>query len=555
MLNRESSAGTSALDRTCDTSNQLLRVLPVILTVLSRQDEAGEIVSGLASAFEREARNINNRLDQQHRSAQHAQAVNRDAVNHIVDVFKVFEESLREANETWQKTEQRLDSWWHNDAHGRQEAAEAGRVELTRQLMERNDTINELQRQIQLTAEDYASRIEAIKAGLLRDDETRKKCLDEAMSELHKKLDHALNQEGERSEQRLRESEAARNSLKNQLIEAKETLATRNAAVNPNEDALQRSLQEERNAVALLNERIRRFEEQSQATEALQERWRRDVKIIDKLRPQLKAIKEKIPQMDEFGARLDRIAQLNGFIQSTASYLSAEGEWIHQQLGSGDRSQRQTSTATEVGDLNVTEPTAPVEAQNQEDMGPRKVIVHSPCVDVRSPSPPLSVEQEQRRRRDGARPRSILKLSTSATVETTGTESEFFARPANHSQYNRPVIGAVSTAVPEANHEMIEQIRSGLIQESQPNGAWSLPTVADFERSSQEEASSSKRRHSSSDEMNGGNRKRSKNGLPVPSDSLPKPTTRPERMRLEGVELESSQERAVTRAYSRKLST
>lgn len=493
-------------------SNAVSRVMPVVLTVLSRQDKTEATLSGLVNAFQNEAQNIASRINEQDQRRASVRAEDRKTVAHIVDVCQRFQTSLQQTNVTCQHMEEKLDSWSKSDAQIRQEAMNACQDELNRQLNDRNDTINELQRQVQLITEDYASRVEGMRGALLRNDKSTKESLDLATAQLHRKLDVALNQERERFEQKLRESEAARNALKNQLTEAKEALAMRVANVNPEMEALRDSLEEERQEASQLKDKVRQFEQEAHAAGKLRERWRRDIQAIDRLRPQLNAVKEKIPLMDDFGARLDKIAQLNGVIHATTNYLTSEGEWVQRRLESRGQLPQEGLAIASAATIFQTGGTARAEATQaltQEEVALRKVIVHSPCVDPSSPSPPPSIEQEQRRRRDGTKPRSILKLAVSTVAGSSGTESQFFAQPANHSQYNRPVMGAVSTTAPTVNNKMIEQIRSGLVQNHRADDAWALPTVAEFRGSSQEEAPV-KRRRSISGGMEDGDVKRPK---------------------------------------------
>lgn len=493
---------SSTLFQSC-LFNQLLRVLPAVLALLNRQNKTEETISKLTSTFQHEAVSIGNRLDREIEKSARTRAGDDETLQRLLKVFKEFEENLKITQSTCQQMEQRLDTWAQTGIQVQQDASESCQAELARQLASRNETVNELQRQLQLTAEDYAGRVEEMRAKNLENSEVVKKSLDEATAQLHDKLDQALDQERENFELVLRESEAARNMMKNQR------------SVKPGVEALQRSLKEEQNEAVQLNERIQQLEQEARSTEELRERWRRDIKAMKRLLPEVTAMKESLPDMNELSAKLSTVCRSDGLMQTTSEYLTKEVSWVKQQLASRVQSQHGIEVVARVDATAFIKPSSVAELaiSAKNDLANRRVIVNSPCLEDDTPLSRPTVEQEQRQRRGISMPRSILKpKSPRALPESIAseTESQFFAKPLSHTQYNRPVVGGISSAPSEVNTEMIEQIRDGLVQKSRSEGAWRLPTVADFERSSQEEAVPLKRGLPSSDDTNNGDAKRLK---------------------------------------------
>ncbi|KAM3477332.1 hypothetical protein MY8738_006516 [Beauveria namnaoensis] len=182
------------------------------------------------------------------------------------------------------------------------------------------------------------------------------------------------------------------------------------------------------------------------------------LKDIETMRSNLQQVESQLSKIDDVPLSLQKIYDLSVLIQKTSKYMDKEEQWVQQTMadrqmhsdGSGttdcriSSSQSSTPPSTESG-IGCQESPSDEACESQT----RKVVVHSPRPEGYSPLP-VTTAQEQRRRRESARPRSILKQS----------------------QHNHFAVKGLATSARSSFHtseEVIADIRSVLVQ-SPPSG-------------------------------------------------------------------------------------
>ena len=438
--------------------------------MVAKQASSEDAIQRLTNSLQGGLKDLINSMRQHEYSDE--QLLTRDRNEHakLSSLVNRLESGLRQAQVAWQHMEKRMMVQTETHEDTTNACHRTCHVDLMRQLVERNETINELQRQLQLTTEDYAGKIEDIRTSIAKDGNSARNFLEDVVLELQGKLEEILNLAQEHTRRLSDQSKTGQATLEKQLKEAQENLVQVAADASLNKEILQTELIHERNNVAELTGKAMAFEEDAKANDILRQRWNQDIRAADSMRKQLQALRGRLPQMESLGEKLDKIACMNGVIHSTATYLADERDWVHEQLKSTLRSM---NGSTDRGDKCI--PEAPASNPNVDSTddtsqkvkldGPqsqrpvsvsmidvtslrdslrRRVTVHSPNDINDRPFPPPSVEQEQVRRREATRPRSILKFSMPFVPGLKEPDEQLLGAPANHSQYNRPVCGGLS---------------------------------------------------------------------------------------------------------------
>ncbi|KAM3509580.1 hypothetical protein MY11210_006270 [Beauveria gryllotalpidicola] len=186
------------------------------------------------------------------------------------------------------------------------------------------------------------------------------------------------------------------------------------------------------------------------------------LKDIETMRSNLQHVESQLSKIDDVPLSLQKIYDLSVLIQKTSKYMGKEEQWVQQTMadrqmhsdGSGttdnsdcqiSSSQSSTLPSTESG-IGCQESPSDEACESQT----RKVVVHSPRPQGYSPLP-VTTAQEQRRRRESARPRSILKQS-------------------QHNHFAVKSLAASARSSFHTSEEVIADIRSVLVQ-SPPSGS------------------------------------------------------------------------------------
>lgn len=385
------------------------------------------------------------------------------------------------------------------------------------QLVERNERIDDLQRQLQLMTEDYAAKIGAIGAKLSEDSSVARALVTEVSVEIRERLVALLEHEKQKSSESLKQNSETTLRLEQELAAAKAQLNAITATGVHNQATIKFASEQQQDIVAHLREQVSQMQSQARVNQELQQKWKQDMSTVSEIRSQFKLLHQRMPRMEETSIKLEKAISVHEFIQSTAKYLSAEQAWVKQQLThkggvSGEYSQQLLETHGSQDDrvgtpyqLRVASGrdniSGPAVESADLDLSRRRVIVHSPSIEHNNgPSSRLTIEQEQLRRRAAATPRSILRqtksdaapseVSSAKHVQSAGIESrDLLMMPLHGSQYNRPVMSVTGSEPQTAKGSILEQIRARLVQPERPQISWKLPALGESEKEPQSSAS------------------------------------------------------------------
>lgn len=481
------------------------RMLTTVSQVTLRQDRVEETISRLGGALGTELLGINKTMSSYIKQRQ--EEISHETVDQRLSKSLDFVASeLKKTRDVCGDIEERINTMTSDVREALETTSDSRQTDITRQLQERDDVINERDRQLQLLSEDYAAKIEAMSVKIMDRDRTAHKGLQDAIAQLTAHLDTAFEQARKVSSEKLRQSEEANSALKSQLDDARARLAD----INPNPtlevDELRQRLHHEQGEIATLKQQIQRFEHETKRTGALQIKWYQDIAEIDGLREKLTAAYQRMPRVESMAAKLENITRMNNFIHSTANYLATEKNWVRHELAARGESQSTSAVVSGAGGVshgsstqNIWQPLSIEDGQYvtdeqfahlrtivEEELAPRKVLVRVEA-DCHSPSPPPSVEQEKRRRRETSKPRSIMRAGKGFEQSSHVSEARVAERLLHYSQYNRPVISETTRATrSRINDGMVEQIRSGFVPAERVSQEGTFPTIATFLKSSQQ---------------------------------------------------------------------
>ncbi|KAK4077139.1 uncharacterized protein Triagg1_4106 [Trichoderma aggressivum f. europaeum] len=457
-------------------------LLPAISSLESGQSNVSEAISQLGGSvgqdldrFKGEASRIVKALEQDEKGTS---ARFRELSDHIQN----FDCSLKNAVGSCENIGQKFDVLAGNGQSNQRETINMLQG-ILQQMSAHENKSNETDRQRQHAYEQLAKKVEAMVSEAMKNGEDTIKPLNNAIANLRATLGQGLGQEREKMAQLLQANENVLNVLTTHIGEQKHITTQ----TDDKTSELQATLENEREMTAQLRNKIQAFEQKAEEAEILRNGWLKDIQTIDKMRSQLKAVAMRVSEVEDCDKKLDRVMEISGSIQSSASYLATEEEWV--QLEITDRmpnpavSEVVTSCEVNTTPLPLSAETngaAETQPSIKEDAMSRKVTVHSPDPGERSPSPPLTVMQEQKRRREVTQLKSILKShALPDTIEPSSLEGHPARPQTNHSKASQATNGSLNKSQSASAKEMVAEIRSRLIQH---NHTWTFPTVADFER-------------------------------------------------------------------------
>lgn len=149
---------------------------------------------------------------------------------------------------------------------------------------------------------------------------------------------------------------------------------------------------------------------------------RKILQDVEAVRSNLGQVELQLSKIDDVPLSLQKIYDLSLLIQETSRYMEKEEQWVHQTMvnrvlhsegsGSTDKSASQTSGSGSSASVSNHFGSGSQESHSEDscESQTRKVVVHSPRPEEDSPLR-VTTAQEQRRRRESAKPRSILKQS------------------------------------------------------------------------------------------------------------------------------------------------
>ncbi|KAJ6788520.1 hypothetical protein PWT90_01634 [Aphanocladium album] len=185
---------------------------------------------------------------------------------------------------------------------------------------------------------------------------------------------------------------------------------------------------------------------------------KKSLKQIEALRSNLQQIESQLSKVEKVPSSLQKIYDLSLLIEETSKYMDKEEHWVHKIIGERQLDS-DTCTTTDISTTHESTSQHSVfsrsgvgsssqgsSAEDISDSQSRKVVVHSPKLQCDSPLP-VTRAQEQRRRRENNKPRSILKQTqTASTMDMTTTQ---------------PSLACSSNPTSE---EVVAEIRSALVQ-------------------------------------------------------------------------------------------
>ncbi|KAL7951785.1 hypothetical protein V8C42DRAFT_305219 [Trichoderma barbatum] len=455
-------------------------MLPAILSLENGRSDAANAISQLGASIGRDVDDFKDEASRVMGALKENKERDCMQFQELLSHMQTFNSSLKKAETSFEEMGQKLDT-----LAGSEQSNQGETIHILQELLQRFSareiSIDDLQRQFQQVHEGFTKNVEAMVSRAKKQGEETTKSVRSATTELRATLEQGLRQEREKTAQLLQGSEDILKGLMARANEQKQ-LTTQ---TDHKTSELQATLESEREAAAQLRHQIQRLEQGAQETEDLRDQWLKDVEIIDKVRSQLKALEMRIPHVETCDKKLDRIVEISRSIQSSASYLATEKEWVQLELAGvmpkPAASEPEVSCETTTAALPLlTGPSSVTESQSsiKDDATSRKVTVHSPDPSEKSPSPPPTVMQEQKRRREVTQLRSILKShALPGAVESGNLEGRSTRPQANPSKAGNPSNGFLNKPPASSAKEMVAEIRSRLLQHD-----WSFPTVADFER-------------------------------------------------------------------------
>ncbi|KAG5793825.1 hypothetical protein H9Q69_007109 [Fusarium xylarioides] len=482
-------------------TNIVSRLMSEIQKIISSQSDAkqsaGSLQDTIQEHFEKLHNNITDQQETQSKGRQWHEKTHQALVEHLSDISAKTLATQKTCDET-NKNLARLTTGHLVWQEGFQTHLDN---KLAKQLQDRESKIGDLEETLHQISQEWSKKLDLMKTSMLESDEQAKEYLQATICEIKTTLTTKLEEERVASEKEISMSETMQAAVQAHLQQVKIQLEGMSSS-GPESQLLRETLAEERKKTHDLQKQLAALECGSGVNAELFQRQIQDLKAIDALKSQLEGMTQQVPRVENLNTTFNKMVDLNQVMQSTAFYLSKERHWVNEKLGvipqlvgshaprggetgtqsayfnehgseeSNSRGQEKstdTKGSTSLSDLTT------LDLHYQGERYRRKVVVASPALEASSPAPAPSVIQEQARRREGSAPRSILRLSTASTQE-----ADTIRPPANHSQYNRPVMAKVNSTTDCSNPEMVEQIRSGLIQPKPARPNWDFPTMEDF---------------------------------------------------------------------------
>ncbi|GKT98100.1 hypothetical protein FLAG1_00877 [Fusarium langsethiae] len=396
--------------------------------------------------------------------------------------------------------------------------------EIIQQLEDRESKIVKLEETLHRVSHEWFRKLEGMRSSMLENDKQAEKDLQGAIREVREALEERFQEQSVASQGDISKSEAIHSTIEAHLEQVRRQLESFSSG-GPEFQLLREALLEESKKASGLQEHLVRLQSDAVTSSELCRREREDSKAIKTLKSQLEGMSERVPRVENLNTTFNKMIDLNQILQSTASYLSKEHNWVKDELAA----KLQTITPNESQESEVGTESGYFQGQRPEELHPglqtqdtggkrsnnlsdiltldvhtqgeryrRRVVVASPAIEASLPAPPPSIAQEQQRRREPSVPRPILRPAAASTKEADHVRTAL-----NHDQYNRPVMARSSSSAGGTNLAMVEQVRTGLMPRI---GKWDLPTIEDFTKESvlggTDGAKSSKKRVAHADEGN-----------------------------------------------------
>ncbi|GJN82141.1 hypothetical protein PLIIFM63780_005678 [Purpureocillium lilacinum] len=448
-------------------------------------DAAMATLHGTASGLQMELNNISQEMSRRNKAFEDAQVGSNDAQERL---HKRLDASQSDLAAMRQQVEGLVNEWaQQSQANISPSETE---IDLKKKFDERGDTICFLEQKLQSLAEATSLKMTALAEKALNNGQNAQTELRNVISAFKRSLEQGFKVAQDGSEKSLRHTQTAMAALGGQLRAVSDQLEARFCASDDG-DTSGTSHPAVQELTHRLQERIRDLESQVRATASLRERWQHDIRTVDSLKTQLRSIEDRVPQVQDVGSTVERIAEVNRLLHSTAQYLAGERLWVQKHRDHISAQSKAGMVPQEVEQPN----------QLAADSGESSLIPHIktslvlgdvPCLEVPlvrdvtvensgtkavHPLAP-SIEQEQVRRREGAKPRPILKVSSSQEADEIDAHrnAEIACRTDGRVSFGD------TSSLSMATEKMVRDIRNGLLSSESVDSVSSLPTIATFER-------------------------------------------------------------------------
>lgn len=474
---------------------------PTVQGIISRQDQAEQLLCRLGDEFSKELTGFKNVMGLMVQQLGTHQSLDEDIRRSIDNAMQEIGTQVSQTQQSCSGVESQFEVLKKELCEALTEFSSSREANFSKQLGSKDAIIDERDRQLQLLADDYAAKLESMATSLISENSSVNRKILESLAGMALQLDAVFDRERRVSEQKIQESNEANRELQSQLDQAR--LMLDEAKVAPRLDVngeTNQQLNHEREIVSQLKQSVQQLEENLRIVSTLRGKWKQDIDVIDALKNKIVTACQRLPRVESMAAKLGNIVRLNGIIHSTAKYLSTEKDWIQQEIAArnveddANHQDGQVDFAgydTKVESLHAsgTETqqqhgydTMDIDAFSTESLSQRKVQVRSP-EDFDCPSPPPTVAQEQRRRREANKPRSIMRLPFGAEISSMAVAED---TPPADDQKSQPSSSRGAGKTQHNTDQILKQIRSGFIPPEfipPDRPSWKLPTVTEFQKS------------------------------------------------------------------------
>lgn len=495
-------------------------VLPAISDITSRHQHAENSIMKLGVSFQGELGEIRHLLKGQIDRQVNADAKGDESFLSQQRQMKNLEAGIETTQQSCLLARESIEKWVESGLQYQEESSRRQKCELEMRLQERDDKIQQLEKQSKEMMEVYTINMNALTDRVAGAGESGRQVMQDALHEYQKALKEGFLRESEESRKRLTQSQEAMKTLQSQVQSMQEQLALVNSGVCA--ERATSSGEEEKGHITELKQKLEELQAQAEATKKLRGRWQHEIETVDQLRGQLEEMQQILPQMERLDSTLGKMTEMDKIIQSTSHYLNEQQSWVRQELNEkdGEDGYDDITTNDEMDEEPVEdEAAALIEGSLEESLDGqsaskikvedevgskgclkkdwteesvvdvalrRKVTFRSPAGDGSSPSPVRPKEGQEDGQRETLPRRSILKQPHIKGQAGHGGVDDGVERSIGQSRFNRPVVSGES-ATTKSCSMMAERIRTGFVSgEGQTALAWGkLPTVADFERESQ----------------------------------------------------------------------
>ncbi|KAK6956874.1 hypothetical protein Daesc_002156 [Daldinia eschscholtzii] len=355
---------------------------------------------------------------------------------------------------------------------------------LQRELSEKELIVSEANKNLQVAQEELREQVrvaEDRQKHIQNERETHEKAIELSVQQHKQELSHAitektneLRERNQNAEKRLKEVEAARVQLEEELTKSRQEGEMIKASVDEDIRRIRSEIMTVTTSIAKMTAGLEGTGIEQEALRGILEAWSRDRVEVDQMKHILRRLANDQPNAIQMSDQLKQLLEIQKKMRGTLEYHQAE-------VTAAEADVRGLSqSTTHHGLIVMNNPRDEATYVQEESQGTkRKVMVKSP-VDMDDHKSPMSVEQERSTRRHAAPLRGIMKVtSNDILVEAEEDNAQDMnsqapitpqllpkrgvarrgAKPTltTRSTYNRPVAGSI----PEKDHGYVVRGQAG----------------------------------------------------------------------------------------------